>query len=126
MGKKILIIDDDRLNTTIVKFRLSEQNYDVDIAINGFDGLEKIKQSRPDLIVLDIRMPRMNGYEFMQELITNQAEDRIPVIMLTADETMQDIFQAEGVIGYYVKPVDMESFLSQIKDYLKPEEDGDA
>lgn len=120
MPHKILLIDDDRLNIALVKFALAEQRYEVMIAPDGLDGLKKYNETKPDLIVLDIQMPKMNGYEFMTELRHISPGDHVPVIMLTASETLEDVFRMEGVKGYFVKPVDLPKLIEKIKQLLGP------
>ena len=106
MAFKILVVDDDRLNTALVSFFLKQQRYEVFVAQDGAEGLEAVRDFKPDLIVLDIQMPKMSGFEFMNELKRILGPAMPPVIMLTANDNMQDIFFIEGVKGYYVKPVD--------------------
>lgn len=120
MAHKILLIDDDRINTALVKFMLAERSYDVLCAEDGEKGLEMLKAENPDLIILDIKMPRMNGYEFMAELKSLQGVFITPVIMLTAHESLEDIFLVEGVSGYFVKPVDLKGLLQKIEQCLGP------
>ncbi len=115
---KILIVDDDKINTALVKFNLSERGYGVVQAEDGAEGIEKVKEFNPDLIILDIQMPYMNGYEFMAELKRVQGAETTKVIMLTANETMEDIFKMEGVKGYFVKPVDMKALFVKIEELL--------
>ncbi|MBF0485739.1 MAG: response regulator [Candidatus Omnitrophica bacterium] len=118
MPKKILLIDDDRLNITLLKFSLKEKRFDVISAGNGREGLEMVKVEKPDLIVLDIMMPEMSGFEFMNELKALPSGRDIPVIMLTANENMQDVFFSEGVKGYFVKPIDPPKLEAKIRQVL--------
>ena len=120
MAHKILVVDDDRINIALVKFTLAEQRYDVVVAFDGDDGLEQVKKESPDLIILDVQMPRMNGYDFMTELKQRQGTQLTPVLMLTANETMQDVFKLEGVKGYFVKPVDQQKLRAAIIQCLGP------
>lgn len=124
MSHKILIVDDERVNTALVKFGLSENHYEVSHAICGVDALKFLKEQAPDLIILDIMMPQMNGYEFMAELKMLQGVQTTPVIMLTANANMEDLFRMEGVKGYFVKPVDMGLLVAKIKELLgeRPED----
>ncbi len=117
MPKKILLVDDDRLNITLVQFSLKAR-YDVVSALDGREGIEAVKRERPDLIVLDVQMPKMSGFEFMSELKGLPGGSGIPVIMLTANENMQDLFFCEGVKGYFVKPVNPEKLETKIKECL--------
>ncbi len=115
---RILIVDDEKINMALVKFNLAEKGYDVIQAQDGAEGIEKVKEFSPDLIILDIQMPYMNGYEFMAELKRIQGGQTTKVIMLTANETMEDIFKLEGVKGYFVKPVDMKELVNKIVELL--------
>lgn len=117
MSKKILLVDDDRINVALLQFSLKQKKYDVVSAEDGVEGLEAFNYEKPDLIILDVQMPRMSGFEFMSELRVLPGGAKIPVIMLTANENMHDLFYAEGVSGYFVKPVDplkLEQKIAQI------------
>ena len=120
MAHKILLVDDDQINIAIVKFGLAERRYEVIVAQDGEEGLTKVAGEKPDLIVLDVQMPKMNGYEFMAELKHIQGFTTTPVIMLTANETMQDVFQVEGVKDYFVKPVKIASLIQKVVDCIGP------
>ena len=120
MPHKILVIDDDKINVTLVKFGLAEQNYSVVFAYNGEEGIVKLKKEKPDLIVLDIQMPKMNGYEFMNELKSSPEFSQIPVIMLTANDVLEDVFKVEGVKSYFVKPVNLPGLVKKIKECIGP------
>ncbi|MBZ0167563.1 MAG: response regulator, partial [Candidatus Omnitrophica bacterium] len=112
MAHKILVIDDERVSLSLVKFGLAANQYDVSTAEDGDVGLEMVKSVKPDLIVLDIGMPKLNGYEFMQELKALEGHERTPVIILTANETMEDVFKLEGSQEYIVKPVDISTLVA--------------
>ena len=118
MPHKILVVDDERITVALVKFGLAEQRYEVIVANDGDEGIEKVKSQKPDLIILDVQMPTMNGYEFMTELKKIQGVETTPVVMLTANETMQDVFRLEGVKGYFVKPVDLPLLKRKIQEVL--------
>ncbi len=120
MTHKILIVDDERTTVALVKFGLAGQGYEVITANDGQEALTKVEAENPDLIVLDVQMPNMSGYEFMGELKQRQGIETTPVIMLTANETMQDIFKLEGVKGYFVKPVDISKLVENIEKCLGP------
>ncbi len=118
MAHKILIVDDEKINIAIVKFGLAEQRYEVSVANDGLEGLECVKKLKPDLIILDVQMPNMNGYEFMAELKLIEHIIPPPVLMLTANETMQDVFHLEGVKGYFVKPVELKKLIKKIVECI--------
>lgn len=118
MAPKILIIDDDRLNIALLKFAFKEKGYDVFTAIDGEDGIKSVKMFKPEIILLDIQMPNMNGFEFMGEIKTIPGGAAIPVLILTANDSMQDVFFSEGVKGYYVKPVDPVKIEAKVRQVL--------
>ncbi len=118
MAKKILIIDDDPTLLKMLETFLSSHDFTVDTAIDGDEGLAHIKQQRPDLIILDIQMPKMNGYTFMFELKKIPGALSIPVIVLTAKQGMAEIFKVEGVKEYITKPFQTEVLLTTIKKYV--------
>ena len=120
MGKKILVIDDDQLNVKLVKARLESNQYSVVTAFDGDEGLSKISAEKPDLIILDVQMPKMNGYTFMLEFRQMEEFSRIPVIVLTAHEEMQPIFTLKGVRGYLVKPIKFEQLFEKLEVLLGP------
>ena len=84
MGKHILFVDDEALMRNLVGDVLREQGFQVSLAISGNDGLESARSCRPDLIVLDIMMPDMDGFEVCQEIRRDNQLHTIPVVMLTA------------------------------------------
>ena len=84
--KNILVIDDDQLTRKNLKNILSEQNYTTDEAINGIDGLKKLKKLKPDLIILDLLMPEMDGFSFLEKFHEEYPENNIPIFVITAKE----------------------------------------
>jgi CheY-like chemotaxis protein len=118
MAHKILIVDDEKINIAIVKFGLAQQRYEVVVANDGEEGLGYVRKHKPDLVVLDVQMPNMNGFEFMTELKNMEYIIPPPVIMLTGNETMQDVFKLEGVKGYFVKPVELQDLLKKIVECI--------
>ncbi|MBI4309334.1 MAG: response regulator transcription factor [Candidatus Omnitrophica bacterium] len=118
MPKKILIIDDDPTMVKMVESFLAAHGYTVLSASGGEEGLEQIRAGRPDLIILDIQMPAMNGYTFIFEFKKIPDTSAIPVIVLTAKDGMAEIFKVEGVKEYLTKPFQPEVLLAKIKKYL--------
>ena len=116
--KKILLIDDDLDLLEVIKTTLETNDYRVVTASDGEGGLEKAKSEKPDLILLDILMPKMDGYTFMRRMKTNEAIGDIPVIVGSGKTKMKDLFKIEGVRDYLVKPYDSEQLLGLIKKYL--------
>src|SRR3989338_1841917 len=103
MNKKILVIDDEPEMTELLKSRLESQSYEIITAHDGEEGLEKARYEKPDLIILDVLMPKMDGYTFVRELKVEEATKGIPVIVLTAKRRMQDLFKLEGIHDYILK-----------------------
>ncbi len=83
MAKKILLIEDEEIIIELLKKKLTQEGYDVTITKNGLEGLEKMREAKPDLILLDIIMPKMDGFEVMEEMIKDPALKEIPVIIIS-------------------------------------------
>ena len=118
MPKRILVIDDDPTLIKVIKPFLESQDYTVQVATNGEEGIEEIRKQAPDLIVLDVQMPKMNGYTFIFELKKISAVT-IPIIVLTSKEGMAEIFKVEGVKEYISKPFKPEVLLTAIKKHIE-------
>ncbi|MFA5060017.1 MAG: response regulator [Candidatus Omnitrophota bacterium] len=118
MSKKVLVVDDDPVVLKLVKSRLEANQYEVTTASDGDEGLQKLKTQKPDLIILDVEMPRMDGYTFVVELKKHDDLKNIPIIILTAKEHLKDLFKLEGIRDYIVKPFKAEKFLETVKKYL--------
>lgn len=122
MGKeKILAVDDTLLIRTMVKDILEKKGYEVITACDGEEALEKVYNEEPDLIVLDLQMPKVDGFEVCQELKFDPEYQDIPIIMLTA--RVEDINKMEGLgIGaddYITKPVDAKKLIKAVREVLK-------
>lgn len=117
-GKKILIIDDDPVVTLMLRSNLEKSGYSVVSAGDGQEGLSMFTSEKPDLIVLDILMPKMDGYTFVQEFKKIGSLQATPIIILTSVESMQDIFAIEGINDYIVKPFQVEGLLRKIEKHL--------
>lgn len=126
MPAKILIVDDDQDFLQLLEFDLKKNGYSVVLANNGEEGLSKCQTEKPDMILLDIKMPRMDGYTFVRRLKKEENTKTIPLIVLTSYEPMKDMFQLEGVQDYVVKSVDMESLLTKIDHHLKNKSNSSA
>ncbi|MCP4346831.1 MAG: CHAT domain-containing protein [Desulfobacterales bacterium] len=118
---KILVADDDLDLVTLIKEHLVYLGYQVVIAHNGIEVLEKVKENKPDLIVLDIVMPEMNGYEVCEKLKSSSSTKNIPILMLTAKDQQQDKIEGfnKGADQYLTKPYDEAEFEAIIKALLK-------
>lgn len=119
MTKSILIVDDDPVLQKMVTPFLVSNGYNVINVADGQSALEAITMNKPDVILLDIQMPRMNGYTFIFEIRNIPEARHIPIIVITAKEGMEDIFKVEGVKDYLTKPVDHQQLLKSIQLALK-------
>jgi putative two-component system response regulator len=119
-GKKkvILAVDDAPENLDVVKGLLSPQ-YTVKAAVNGQMALKIAEKQSPDLILLDIRMPGMDGYEVCRRLKADDATAGIPVIFLTGESDVDSQVAEVGGSGYVTKPIEPDSLLARIQDCLK-------
>ena len=118
MPKKILVVDDEYTIRELVELTL-EPDYEILKAENGKEALEMIKQ-KPDLVILDIMMPKMDGYEVCEKLKSDPATRSIPIIMLTAKHSIDDLKKAIGVDvdEYITKPFEPELLKKRIDAYL--------
>jgi CheY-like chemotaxis protein len=118
---RILIIDDEQDLVFVVKRMLERSgDYTVDTATNGKAGVKAARRKKPDLILLDILMPKMNGFEVLKKLKGNEKTMSIPVVMLTGvnDEEFKEEAVGSDCENYIVKPVEMEVLRSTIENVL--------
>ncbi len=116
-GKKILIADDSPTIVEITKAMLKEEGYEIVTASNGAEALQKIGEEKPDLVLLDVMMPDMDGYSALQALRRDTKpgdEDYVHVIIITSKDKMRDLFELEGVDGFLVKPFFRTELLDKI------------
>ncbi len=119
--KNIVIVDDESDMAKLLKMDLELEHYHVAFALNGREALELIKKVKPDLVLLDISMPEMDGYEVLEKLKASESTKGIPVIMLTAKGLEQDIQKGLklGADDYIVKPFFPGLLFKRIKSILK-------
>ncbi len=117
-AQNVLIVDDDRDFNQLLEFDVKRAGYETVTAFNGEEGLSKAQSERPDLILLDIKMPKMDGYTFVRHLKKEPELKDIPLIVLTSYEPMKEMFKLEGVQDYFVKSADMKGLLDSIKRHL--------
>lgn len=118
MGKKILFADDDPNLMEVLLLRFKNAGYETVDAYDGEEALLKMRAEKPDLIVMDITMPKMNGYTLLREMKADEALKHIPAIVLSGRDTMQDIFEIEGVGTYLVKPFEFDDLMAKVKELL--------
>jgi two-component system, OmpR family, alkaline phosphatase synthesis response regulator PhoP len=120
MSKKILIVDDEPDILKIVIFRLKSKGYQTTSAISGEEALSLLAEDKPDLIILDLRLPGINGDEVCRKIKTNQEFCDIPVILLTAStgQDLEKLTEEIGAIDFIRKPFDSQEFIDKIEAIL--------
>ena len=118
--KKILIIDDDPTTIKLTETRLKANGYDVLACCEAADGLEKAMKLKPDLIILDVMMPIVDGYNFCRLLKSQHEHKAIPVILLTSRGSEEDrkIGREVGANAYITKPFNMDDLLNTIRELV--------
>ncbi|MFH1645336.1 MAG: response regulator [Candidatus Omnitrophota bacterium] len=119
--KRILLVDDEECLVRTIQLRLESSNFEVITAMDGSEALEKAKKEEPDLIVLDLMLPKMDGYKVCGLLKNDTRYSNIPIIILTARAQQADIALAEevGADAYIIKPFEEVALLSRIKEFLE-------
>ncbi|BDU50029.1 response regulator transcription factor [Haliovirga abyssi] len=121
MGKKVLVVDDEVHIVQIVKFNLEKRGgYTVVTAKNGAEGLKVAKEQNPDMILSDVMMPKMSGFEFCKAVKSDEELKDIPFIILTAKGQEADIKDGEtsGADDYITKPFSPKSLLTKVAEIL--------
>lgn len=121
MQKKVLVVDDDPVQLKLLQGVLTGKGFDVVVSSEAADGLQQAMMKSPDLIILDVMMPIINGYNFCKLLKSQSAHKHIPVLFLTSRADADDIKigQEMGAEGYLTKPVDTQELLGKIRELLK-------
>lgn len=117
---KILIVEDNEMNRDMLSRRLARQGFEVALAVDGKQGVEMASSEKPDLILMDMSLPIMNGWEATEKVKSNPATKGIPVIALTAHAMSEDREKciAAGCDDFDTKPVDLPRLLEKIKALL--------
>jgi len=119
--KKILLVEDEPYQVMMVKFRLEANNFDFISAGDGEEGLKKAYEEKPDLILLDLFMPKIDGYEACRLLRRNPKTKNIPIILFTASagQDIKEKYTDYGANDYIIKPFDSADLVAKIKTWLK-------
>ena len=115
MNKKVLLVDDEPVIRDLISMALKTQDYAVRTAENGRDGLTLLESERPDLVMLDVMMPIMDGFELFKTIKSNAQNKDIPILILTARKKMQDTFEALGADAFIFKPFDPQDLVGKIR-----------
>ncbi|MBF0122100.1 MAG: response regulator [Candidatus Omnitrophica bacterium] len=118
MPKTILIVDDEEIVVDITKRKLTQEGFFVIGVNDGEMAIQALNQGLVDLILLDVEMPKMNGYTFMNERKKIPGAENIPVIVLTAYDSMEPIFRRNNVQAYLTKPLQFQEVLDKVNEII--------
>jgi len=120
MRKRILIVEDDRSFATVLNFLFKGEGYKVDVVHTGASALDQIHKKTPDMVILDVNLPDINGFKLCEAIKARQDTVAIPVIMLTARDRPVDLEKGKalGVAEYLVKPADHRKLLEAARRHL--------
>jgi twitching motility two-component system response regulator PilG len=120
-GKTILVVDDSATVRKLIAGKLEKSGHEVVCAVDGVDALEKIEDMVPDLILLDINMPRMDGYQVCKLIRNNHATENVPVVMISGKDGFFDKVRGRmsGTTGYITKPFGPETLMKALETYIK-------
>ena len=118
--KRILVVEDNEDNLYLIRFILEENGYEVIEARDGAEGVELAVNKKPDLILMDIQLPDIDGMEVTRRIRASEADSDIPIIALTSYAMVgdRDKALAAGCTGYIEKPINTETVMAEIKKYL--------
>ena len=115
MPKCVLVVDDDRVNTALTQSALQSKGYEVITAQDGLEALEILAKKIPDVILLDVQMPRLDGYGFILKKVADPAIAKIPVVVLSALGKTEPLFKRHGIKAYLLKPINTQELLDKIQ-----------
>lgn len=126
LGYTVLVADDEPDLLRVIGFRIKKAGYELVTATDGIEALSLISQRKPDLVLLDYRMPHMDGISVCAQMSRDPALCRIPVLIITASTELAHQQGGagtlpQGVAGFIVKPFDPIEFLEKVKSFLPPE-----
>lgn len=118
--KRILVVEDNETNLYLIRFMLEKSGYEVIEARGGAVGVELASKEKPDLILMDVQLPDMDGLEATKRIRASEADGEIPIIALTSYAMVGDREKAlaAGCTGYIEKPINPDTFMAEIEKYL--------
>jgi len=122
-----MVVDDEPTMTLALSARLEAKGYEVVIASNGLEAIDKAKSEHPDLIITDVLMPELTGYEFVQRLKSAmEGGSEIPIIVMSGKYNMEDFFESWDIHGFIGKPFDFAELLVKVEEALHTSELSDS
>jgi len=118
--KRILIVEDNETNMYLIRFILRKSGYEVIEAGTGEEGVELAIKEKPDLVIMDIQLPGIDGLEATQRIRNSEVNEELPIVVLTSYAMVGDKEKAlkAGCTGYIEKPINPETFMAEIEKYL--------
>jgi CheY-like chemotaxis protein len=120
MAYKVLVVDDDADILSLVRIVLAEEGYDVAVAPNGREALAHLKTNTPHLILLDLAMPVMNGWEFLTAVQGDHLASKTAVVIMTASPRSEESLKRPPVVGYLPKPFDLDDLVRCAAHHSRP------
>jgi CheY-like chemotaxis protein len=117
MAKRILIVEDDTSIRELLVELLESEGYEVDAAVNGLEGLKQLESKQPDLILIDLMMPVMDGYTFRTEQLKNQKWAIIPTVVMSAEANAKEKMKSYQITAFLSKPVELDTILKTVESY---------
>lgn len=115
----VLVIDDEPDLVEMIAYQFRSKNYTVETAFDGVEGLEKLKTISPQLIILDLNMPRMSGFEFYQNICGANGKPSHPVLILTARANTEDMFRDLDIDGFMAKPFEIDNLIKEAETIIQ-------
>jgi len=121
MTKKILVVDDKRYMVDVLRIIRENEGYEIVCGYSGKECMEKLEGEKPDLILLDLMVPEMNGWETVDCIRSNESTKDTPVVMITVKERIpsEEELRVKGIRGYITKPFEREDLIKRLKKILE-------
>ena len=118
--KRILVVDDDQNIRHLLEIVLRGGGYEVETASNGMEGLRRVQKAPPDLVILDVSMPQLGGWDVLSAIRAMENTRKLPVLMCTSKNLVSDVEQADalGATAYIPKPFDIERVVRKVNQIL--------
>lgn len=116
-GKRVLVVEDDTAIIELLRFLLEQEGLEVEVAQDGLEALDKMEVWSPDLVLLDLRLPKLEGIDVLWEMRQNPKWSNIPVVVISVDSSPQTMLQGWrlGVDSYFIKPFDPDELVRVIR-----------